>query len=229
MTTVYDGLVSRHLNRHFSRPIARALSHTPATPNQVSVCSLLLAVGSLAAFAAGQPILGGVLAQTSSIVDGVDGDLARLTAQSSAFGGFFDAILDRYSDGLILLGLTIWAAQGANKDLAWAVGFVALAGSYTVTYTRARIDEGHRRMFDRGLSSMASRDLRLLLVLIGGVSGQGLATLVVLAALTNTIVLVRVISARVTLGGASTRTVERAVPPASSYNPSEPENDEPRH
>jgi phosphatidylglycerophosphate synthase len=214
MTTVYDGLVSRHLNRHFSRPIARALSHTPATPNQVSVCSLLLAVGSLAAFAAGQPILGGVLAQTSSIVDGVDGDLARLTGQSSAFGGFFDAILDRYSDGLILLGLTIWAAQGANKDLAWAVGFVALAGSYTVTYTRARIDEGHRRMFDRGLSSMASRDLRLLLVL---------------AALTNTIVLVRVISARVTLGGASTRTVERAVPPASSYNPSEPENDEPRH
>ena len=37
---VYDGFISRHLNRRLSRPIARALKRTPVTPNQVSVVSL---------------------------------------------------------------------------------------------------------------------------------------------------------------------------------------------
>ena len=58
MTSVYDGVVSRHVNRRVSRPIARLLSHTPATPNQVSVLSLAIAAGSFVSFFYGQPIVG---------------------------------------------------------------------------------------------------------------------------------------------------------------------------
>ncbi len=195
-TSPYDGLVSRYLNRRISRPIARLLSHTPITPNQVTVFSLGITTGALAAFATGYPVAGGLLAQTGSIVDGVDGDLARLAKRGSRFGSFFDAVVDRYADALVLLGLTIWAASGTETMLPWLAGFAALAGSFAVTYTRARVDESRRTMFDSGITSLASRDVRLLLVMVGALSGYGLATLVVLATLTNAVVLLRVASAR---------------------------------
>ena len=201
MTSVYDGVVSRHVNRRLSRPIARILSHTPATPNQVSVLSLAIAAGAFVSFVYGLPIVGGLLAQACSIVDGVDGDLARLTGSSSRFGGFLDAVIDRYADALILLGVSVWAASGSDPTLAWMAGFAALAGSFAVTYTRARIDEGHRTLFDRGLASLASRDVRLLIVMIGSLVGLGIPTLILIALLTNAVVVVRLVQARAVLGG----------------------------
>ena len=195
-TSPYDGFVSRHLNRRISRPIARLLARTPVTPNQVTVFSLGITTGALAAFAMGYPIAGGLLAQAGSIIDGVDGDLARLAGRGTKFGSFFDAVVDRYADALVLLGLTIWAASGTEEMLPWIAGFAALAGSFAVTYTRARVDESRRTMFDSGITSLASRDVRLLLVMIGAIAGYGLATLLTLAALTNAVVLLRVVSAR---------------------------------
>ena len=146
MEGVYDGFVSRHLNRRVSRPIARALTHTPLTPNQVSVISLGVALGSFLSFVFGYYIAGALLAQASSIVDGVDGDLARAKKMTSAFGGFFDAILDRYADAVILLGLTIWAADGAGDDLqvyVWTVGFLAMAASGAAYLVRRNLAWDH--------------------------------------------------------------------------------------
>ena len=195
-TSPYDGLVSRHLNRRISRPIAGLLAHTPVTPNQVTVFSLAIAVASLVAFAMGNPIAGGLLAQAGSIVDGVDGDLARRVGRGTRFGSFFDAVVDRYSDSLVLLGLTTWAASNSETMLPWVAGFAALAGSFAVTYTRARVDESRRTMFDNGITSLASRDVRLLLIMVGAVAGYGVETLVALAALTNAVVLLRIASVR---------------------------------
>ena len=201
----YDGLVSLHLNRRASRPIARLLARTPVTPNQVTLVSLCVAAGSLASFALGSPIAGGLLAQAGSVIDGVDGDLARFVGRGSKFGSFFDAVVDRYSDALVLLGLTIWAASGDAPEAAWIAGFAALAGSFVVTYTRARVDESRRTMFDRGVASLASRDVRLLVVMLGALAGgllpgggpaYGVGTLVALAALTNGVVLLRTLVAR---------------------------------
>lgn len=198
----YDGFVSRHLNRRVSRPVARLLGRTPVTPNQVSIASLGVALGAFAAFAFDQPIAGGLLVQTSSIVDGVDGDLARLKRMTSAFGGFMDSVLDRYADALIILGLTMWTAGDGSGSGVWVVGFSAMAGSFAVTYTRARVDDDTRELFDRGLASVASRDVRLLIVAIGALAGLGLPTLLVLAVLSNTVVLLRIVYARRVLPGA---------------------------
>ena len=97
-----EGLVSRHLNRRISRPLARMLARTPVTPNQVSVASFAIALGSMALFLGGHNVWAGLAAQVSSIIDGVDGDLARLKNSATRFGGFFDAVLDRYADVAIL-------------------------------------------------------------------------------------------------------------------------------
>ena len=195
MESVYDGFVSRHLNRRISRPIARGLSHTPITPNQVSVASLGVALGSFFCFFYGYYIIAALLAQASSIVDGIDGDLARLKKMTSAFGGFMDAVLDRYADALIILGLTIWAAGEDPRTYVWLAGFWALAGAFVVTYTRARIGNVPRNLFDRGVTSAASRDVRLLVVMVGALAGQGFATLIALACLTNVVVLLRLLYA----------------------------------
>lgn len=77
MAEPQEGLVSRYLNRRFSRPLARLLTRTPATPNQVSLASFAIAMGAMALFLTGHNIWGGVAAQASSVVDGADGDLAR--------------------------------------------------------------------------------------------------------------------------------------------------------
>jgi len=196
MGNVYDGFVSRHLNRRISRPTARLLAHTPVTPNQVSFASLGVALAAFISFAYDYPIAAGLLAQASSVVDGIDGDLARAKGMTSAFGGFMDSILDRYADALIILGLAIWAAGDDARTYIWIIGFWALAGTFTVTYTRARVDEDMQSLFDRGLTSISSRDIRLLIVMAGALAGQGLATLVVIVALTNTAVLLRLFRAR---------------------------------
>lgn len=176
--------------------MARALKHTPVTPNQVSVVSLGVAALALVAFAYGYNIVGGVLTQASSIVDGVDGDLARAKGMASPFGGFLDAVLDRYADALIVMGLAIWTASTQDGSLAWVLGFWAITGSLVISYTRARVPEAARTVFDRGITSLASRDARLLFIAVGAVAGQGLVTLAVIAALTHGVVLLRLVRAR---------------------------------
>lgn len=202
MATVYDGYISRYLNRRVSDPLARLLVRTPATPNQVSLAAFGIAVGSLVSFVFGLNIVGGLLAQLSSVVDGADGSLARLKGMSSDFGGFLDAVLDRYADILIVLGLTLWSAGNEAYPGIWLAGFLAATGSICVSYTRARVGSDHQRRFDTGLQSLASRDIRLFLIMIGAVIGQAYFCLIAIAALTNLTVLYRILIARRFLGSA---------------------------
>lgn len=202
MATVYDGYISRYLNRRVSDPLARLLVKTPATPNQISLVAFGIAVGSLVGFLFGLNIVGGLLAQLSSVVDGADGSLARLKGMSSDFGGFLDAVLDRYADILIVLGLTLWSAGNEAYPGIWLAGFLAATGSICVSYTRARVGSDHQRRFDTGLQSLASRDIRLFLIMIGAVIGQAYFCLIAIAALTNLTVLYRILIARRFLGSA---------------------------
>ncbi len=195
----YDGIVSRYLNRRFSRPIARLVAKTPVTPNQVSVVSFLIALASMGLFLGGYNLWAGLAAQFSSIVDGVDGDVARLKDMATRFGGFFDAVLDRYSDVAIIGGLTYWTVEyevGVSLGVAVGVGLMAIVGALMVSYTRARAEASLGGAFQGVAGFLGARDARLLLVMIGALLGQGLATLLVLAVLTNATVLLRLANAR---------------------------------
>ncbi len=193
MASVYDGYVSRYINRRISDPIARLLARTRITPNQVSFTSFGLAVLSFLSFIYNWNIAAGLLAQLSSIIDGVDGSLARLKGMSSDFGGFLDSILDRYADILVMLGLTIWSASNEVYPYIWLAGFLAITGTIGVSYSRARISAELRHHFDRGLLSLASRDIRLLIVMIGAIIGQGYFSLIVIATLTHLVIISRLI------------------------------------
>lgn len=194
--TGYDGLVSRHLNRKISRPITRLLAPTGITPNQVTFISFLIALLASAAFALGSNVLGGLLAEFSSIVDGVDGEIARLKGLASPFGAFYDAVLDRYADAAIILGMILWALRFESWPGTWPLGLLALLGSLMISYSAARSEASTGLRFDHGLASFSSRDIRLFIIMLGSLVGQVYWTLVLLAVLTNVVVVYRVLFTR---------------------------------
>ncbi len=193
METVYDGYVSRYINRKASEPMARVFAKTRVTPNQITWAAFGIALLSFVSLIFDQNVIGGLLVQLSSVVDGVDGSLARLKGMTSTFGGFLDSVLDRYADILILLGLTLWSVSNETYPGIWLAGFLAMAGTTCISYTRARIGSNHRHLFDRGLKSVASRDIRLFLIMIGAVTGQAYFCLIAIAALTNLVAFYRLI------------------------------------
>ena len=191
INAVYDGFISKHINRRLSEPVARLLARTVVTPNQATWFAFGIAAASCAVFALGLNIVGGILAQLSSIADGIDGGLARRKNMSSQFGSLLDAIRDRYADAAIVLGMTLWSLTHETYPAIWLVGFVAAVGTMAVSYSRARISAQYRSFFDRGFASIASRDIRLFLIMLGGVTGQVYFCLLFIACLTNGVVFYR--------------------------------------
>jgi phosphatidylglycerophosphate synthase len=179
----YDGIVSRYLNRPLSRPVARALAGTPATPNAVTLFTLALSAATGLMVAAGWQVAGGVLIQAVSVIDGIDGELARLKDRATRLGAVLDALTDRYADAFMLGGMTVFAFRfedWAHPELA---GILALLGSLTVSYSRARIEASLAAAPSDGVFGIASRDVRSLIAAVGTVAGQCYWTLWVIAAL----------------------------------------------
>ncbi len=191
-----DGPISRYINRLASRFISRYLLRTSITPNQISFISFCLsAFASLLFIAGGYKWLlaGGVLAQLSSIIDGCDGEIARLKYQESNFGGWFDAILDRYGDALLAFGLTWHCYSIDNGSFVLLLGFVALIGSFMISYSIERHDSLEHKYHIRLRDLLpVSRDVRIFFVFLGTLFNQPLLILVTLALLTNLKIFTRI-------------------------------------
>ena len=110
-----------------------------------------------------------------------------------------DAVLDRYADVAILGGLAYWSFEyenGTSPALVAVVALLAIVGALMVSYTRARAEASLGIAFHGVAGSLASRDARLFLIMVGAVLGQALATLALIAVLTNAVVIWRVALAR---------------------------------
>ncbi len=183
-----DGPVSRYLSRPLSVRLSRYLVRLPITPNQISLLSffgfslaaVLFAMGGYPALAAG-----GVLAQLASIIDGCDGEVARLKFLESDYGGWFDAVLDRYADAFLLFGLTWHTLAGSVDKWVLLIGFLAIIGSFMLSYTADKYDRLMRPRFAAGKGWRMGRDIRVFLVFLGALVNQPFGTLVVIAALMN--------------------------------------------
>ena len=184
-----DGYVARYVNRRFSEPISRFIvkHKIPLTPNQASFIAFLVGAAALPLYVVGRPIVAGILVQLSSILDGVDGELARLLNMSTRFGAFFDGILDRFVDIMAIVGASVYLAQvmPLSSELL-VVMLLALSGTIMVSYLhiRSQHDLGTHPMFVGRVANLASRDVRLFILFLGSVSGYVLHALVAIAALT---------------------------------------------
>lgn len=186
-----DGPVSRHLNRPISLRITRHfLLKTGVTPNLISVFSFLLALLAAYFFFLGQYVnlvIGAILTQVSSVIDGCDGEVARLKYKSTDWGGWFDAVLDRYADGFVLFGLTYYVYRtNDNFLLVFIVGFLALMGTFMNSYTADKYHWLMRKKLgpDKNYFRMG-RDIRMFIIFLGAIANQPFLALVLIALVTN--------------------------------------------
>jgi CDP-L-myo-inositol myo-inositolphosphotransferase len=190
-----DGPVARHLNRPLSRWITKYLIRTPATPNLISFVSWLLSCMAAILFAiGGYPALalGGLIAQFASVIDGCDGEVARLKHSASLSGGWFDAILDRYADAFLLFGLTWHAFSANNTHLSLVIGFAAIIGSFMISYTADKYDGLMARRLRGAVYFRLGRDIRVFIIFLGALFNQPLFALIVIALIMNIEVVRRV-------------------------------------
>ncbi len=185
---VNDGPVATRLNRPLSTRLSRYLAAADITPNQISLFSFALSLFAAALFLLpGYTALaaGGLLAQVASIIDGCDGEIARLTYRTSDYGGWLDAVLDRYADALLLFALTLHVHAEIPGVAVLVTGFLAVTGSFLVSYTADKHDSIMRQKFSQGKGLRIGRDLRILLLCTGALLNHPLAVLAILALIMN--------------------------------------------
>ncbi len=182
-----DGFIARYINRPISQLVTKFLVRTGISPNLVSLgCFFISLIGAGFLFLGGyiNLLVGVFLAQLSSILDGCDGELARLKFMESEFGGWFDSVLDRYADALLLLGLTYHSYITYSHPGIWLlIGSFAIIGSLINSYTAIRYD---RFMIEYRNSWMRiGRDLRIFIIFILGILNLPGLALVIIASIMN--------------------------------------------
>ena len=126
-------------------------------------------------------LLGALLAQLSSILDGCDGEIARLKLLKSKFGRWLDQVLDRYSDLFIFTGLTFHTYFIHKTLTVFLIGFIAVGGRIISSYTAFVYDS----VASTRNSIRIGRDLIIFTILIGAVLNIPYITLVILAFIMN--------------------------------------------
>ncbi|MGD0837200.1 MAG: CDP-alcohol phosphatidyltransferase family protein [Polyangia bacterium] len=125
------GFVARHLNKPVSFFITRRLlCHLPLTPNQVSLGAALLGLAGATLIASGHYALmiwGFFLAHVQSVLDGCDGELARVRLQQSTLGEWLDSLIDDSLNILIFAGLGIGFYRATHVSLYLEAGLLAAA------------------------------------------------------------------------------------------------------
>ncbi len=186
---ISDGPISRYLNRPVSTRITRYLIKTGITPNCISFISFILAmIGASFFFLGGYVnlIIGATLAQAASVIDGCDGEIARLKFQTTEFGGWFDAVLDRYADGTLLFGLTYYVYLTNSNFLYITIGFLAIMGSFMNSYTADKYDSlMKKKLGTKNGYFRIGRDIRTFIIFLGALVNQPLLILVLIGAMTN--------------------------------------------
>ena len=166
----------------FNKALLRSVGHRISrwrwvTPNRITWISVLIG-GPLAVWAIlrGHTILAGVFVLLGSWLDSLDGDVAREQGRSSPEGAILDAVLDRYVD-FFVIGAIILTSPIDHL----IPGLLALLGITLVPYPRAKTEAEGKS----SVSTIGSRDIRNIILVIGLVLGSLFWLLVVLAVVSN--------------------------------------------
>ncbi len=168
-------------------PVVRLAIALHLTPNTITVIGLGITIVASILVALDWLLLGAAILTAGSLLDAVDGALARAQGSGTVFGGFLDSTLDRAGEAILFIGVGVWMLRTQPEPtLPMLALMVALSGSFLVSYTHARA-QGIGLAANVGL---APRTERLVLVIAGvalaglGYSAGLIGILGILAALT---------------------------------------------
>lgn len=199
-----DGVIARYLNRKISVNITRLLANTGVKPNHISFVSFLICLLSALFFGIGCNAYAGILAQIASILDGVDGELARLKFLRSRWGEILDAFLDRYGDGFIIIGMGtgVFLNNQAEIEILGVCLALALLGAPLSMLFKEKVKNIYNGQYlprkEGVLANMllGNRDGRLFLVMLAGVLDKPFGGLVALALTSHLLLFFRMVMAR---------------------------------
>ena len=160
--------------------LVMGLSSLRIHPNVLTLIGMVINIFAMVLFAKGIFLWAGLVIVFAGIFDIVDGEVARRTKRVTKFGAFFDSVIDRYSDLLLLLGLIIWYAK---IDRIFYVGLTGLVliGSVLTSYTRARAES----LIPACKVGSLERPERIVLMIIGSLFDKMAPVLWVMAILSN--------------------------------------------
>lgn len=177
-------------------PVVRLAIALRLTPNTITVIGLFITIVAAVLVANDQLLVGAAILTAGSLLDAVDGALARATDGGTPFGGFLDSTLDRAGEAILYIGIGAWLLAALDQPaLPMLALMVALAGSFLVSYAHARA-QGIGFAANVGL---APRTERLVIVIAGvalaglGLSAGLIAALVIVAVLTVATVIQRIL------------------------------------
>ena len=194
-----DGILSKKFNRKVSTFITRFLIKTPITPNMISVFIPALAILTFFLLSKGTYpwlIIGGLMIQFLSIIDGCDGEIARLKFRKSFFGAWLDPILDRYVDMFLIAGMAYgyWNATGSKFVLFMAI--MVMFVDVLQDYMSAKYFLITRKKLTASFDFPFKRDIRMLILALGAITGQILVSFLVFAIAVNIKVVLKVINVK---------------------------------
>jgi 1L-myo-inositol 1-phosphate cytidylyltransferase / CDP-L-myo-inositol myo-inositolphosphotransferase len=181
-----DGPVARVLNRPLSTRVSRRLLTVRIDPSAVTLANLALLLLAATLLALGRRhdallVAGGVLVELASALDGVDGELARVSGRSSPFGAVLDAVCDRYGDLAVLVG----AAIAAHGRAAWPWALAAVVANWQLSFLRREHERMAGALPASHLRWQWSRDVRMLVLAVSCVTLHPLWGLVACAVVGN--------------------------------------------
>jgi CDP-diacylglycerol---glycerol-3-phosphate 3-phosphatidyltransferase len=168
--------------------IVRMLALSRIHPNFLTFFGLVINAYAAVLLSQGQFRWAGVVVIGAGIFDMVDGRVARATSQVTRFGGFFDSVIDRYSDLALFMGLLVYYAN-AHRFFYIVLTAIVMTGSVMTSYTRARAEN----IIPGCKVGFMERPERIVLIIIGALFERMAPMLWVLAVLSNITVIHRMI------------------------------------
>lgn len=170
------------------RLIVRGLALSKINPNVLTFLGLVINMAAAAFLAVGSFRTAGCVIIFAGLFDMVDGRVARATNQVTRFGGFFDSVLDRYSDLALLVGLLVYYGT-INRPSYVVLTAVVMTASVMISYTRTRAEN----IIPTCKVGFLERPERIVLFIIGALFDRMAPVLWIIAVLGNLTVIHRMI------------------------------------
>lgn len=170
------------------RLIVHGLALSRIRPNVLTFLGLVINGVAAVLLASGWFFWAGLVMIGAGLFDMVDGRVARATNQVTLFGAFFDSVLDRYSDLVLLMGLLVYYAS-INRNFYVVLTAVVMTGSVMVSYTRARAE----CIIPKCKAGFMERPERMVLLILGALTNRMAPVLWVIAVIANITVIHRML------------------------------------
>jgi phosphatidylglycerophosphate synthase len=139
--------------------LGKIIAKTGVSASTITITSILFALITFLLLVNQKFLEAGIMVLLTGLMDALDGAIARVTNTASKFGSYLDAIVDRYVEGIILLGIGI-------STNYWFLIFLALFGGFATSYAKARASM-EAKISNTGWPELFERGERILVIAIG--------------------------------------------------------------